>query len=120
MRIPGVATVAVVSVLVCVAWGATSQENVLIETSEPLNITHPTPSGEVKTLIYVPAGEAQTETTAAHDDAKIKAPHGKLSVFYPPRGEGQVFGRCWQSVAVDAAGNVYPLGSGQVSKLTPE
>jgi hypothetical protein len=108
MRIPGVATVTGMSILGCVVWGAAPQDDVLI--------THTTPSGEVTTLVFRPSAEAQTATTARDGKAKT---HSKLSVFYPKAGQ-ETLGRCWESVAVDAAGNVYPLGSGQLSKLSSE
>jgi hypothetical protein len=114
MKLSGAANVVALSALVLAGCGAPPDDEAVVRISQAQTTTRATPSGQVKTLVFVPPGSALAAAAASQD----KTP-SKLSVFFPRKGQTSD-GLCWQSLVVDAAGNVYPLGSGMLSKLTSQ
>lgn len=58
------------------------------------------------------SGAVQTPVTG-------KVLPAEVSVFYPAMGESTL-GLCWQGLRIDSNDNVYPIGSGQVSRILPD
>jgi hypothetical protein len=65
------------------------------------------------TLKFLPSG---ARFGAAPPAVVTAAASRTVSVFYPRAGQSPD-GLCWQGLTSDAAGNIYPVGSGQISKL---
>jgi hypothetical protein len=64
------------------------------------------------TLQFLPPGASFRTAAPAVSTAATRT----LSVFYPRAGE-LTTGLCWEGLTSDAAGNIYPVGSGQIVKL---
>src|SRR5262245_56435384 len=110
MRVPVLAMVAAASMLGLAGCGSGPEDQALVRLSRTPTVAHDTPSGEVRTRVFAPRGEARVEVAQSALASAKSSSNAilRLSVFYPQPGQDSG-GLCWQSVAVDTAGNVYPL-----------
>jgi hypothetical protein len=73
------------------------------------------------TRIYMPESdvplEAPLETPQTFSASQVLP--AQVSIFYPTMGQSGE-GLCWQGLRIDSHNNVYPIGSGEISKILPD
>jgi hypothetical protein len=106
----------VVAAALAMSWAAGCGEDLIEEGTQPVTarsgVQVDTLGGNT-TLKFLPSGSRFEAAPAA---VLSTAATRTVSVFYPRAGQS-VDGLCWQGLTSDAAGNIYPVGSGQIVKL---